>query len=300
MTTDYDVLIIGGSYAGLSAAMALGRSHRKVLIIDSHTPCNRFTPNAHNFITQDGVSPATIAALSKKQVLAYPSVSFQEGLVTSITGSDNNFTITATASLQVAARKLIFATGLKDILPAIPGFADCWGTSIIHCPYCHGYEVSGQPTGIMVNDASALHFVQLISNWTNELALFTNGDAAFDLSPILDLNVPIIQKKVASFEHQNGKLSSILFADGSASSITALYHRPPFEQQCSLPTVLGCKLTSTGHLEVDGSQQTTINGIYAVGDATQPFRSLAFAVYSGSTAGAMLNHALIAEQYALL
>jgi len=132
-TPDFDVVIIGGSYAGLSAAMALGRAVRRVLILDSGQPCNRQTPHSHNLITQDGATPAHITAVAKEQVLAYPTVRFQAGTATAVMGESNSFVVETAAGEQFRARKILFATGVRDLLPAIPGFAESWGISVIHC-----------------------------------------------------------------------------------------------------------------------------------------------------------------------
>src|SRR5690554_5341159 len=146
---DFDVIIIGGSYAGLSSAMALGRALRNVLIIDSGLPCNRQTPHSHNFLTQDGSTPNEIATLAKQQVEKYESVRFYKGIATSGVKTVDGFEIMTDANSTFTSKKLILATGVKDIMPALPGFAACWGISIIHCPYCHGYEYRSQNTGIL-------------------------------------------------------------------------------------------------------------------------------------------------------
>lgn len=160
----FDVIIIGGSYSGLAAAMALGRALRKVLIIDSGKPCNRQTPHSHNFLTQDGKSPKEIAALAKGQVEQYKTVQFFNGLATTGLKTNNGFEIYTDTGKQFTARKVIFATGIHDIMPDIPGFAESWGISVLHCPYCHGYEVKHLATGILGNGNYGFEFSTLISN----------------------------------------------------------------------------------------------------------------------------------------
>src|SRR5690554_7950497 len=137
---NFDAIIIGGSYSGLSAAMTLGRSLRNVLIMDSELPCNRQTPHSHNFLTQDGKTPKEISSLAKQQVQKYETVKFYKGLATRGTKTTNGSEITIDTKDKCTAKKSIFATGIKDIMPAIKGFTECWGISIIHGPYCHGYE----------------------------------------------------------------------------------------------------------------------------------------------------------------
>src|SRR5690606_5743737 len=176
---DFDVIIIGGSYAGLSAAMALGRSLRNVLIIDSGMPCNRQTPHSHNFITQEGENPSVIAEKAKTQVLKYDTVKFESDLAIRGKKTKNGFTISTQTGKEFIAKKLIFATGVKDIMTDIEGFAECWGISVIHCPYCHGYEVKNEKTGILANGNFAYHYAQLVRNLTKNLTVFTNGKADF-------------------------------------------------------------------------------------------------------------------------
>lgn len=292
-TKNFDVVIVGGSYAGLAAALTLGRSLRKTLVIDSGQPCNRQTPHAHNFITQDGVPPKQIAQVAREQVRAYPTVAFAEDLVTSVNGSDGAFAVTTQTNTTYRAKKLIFATGVRDILPTIPGLAECWGITVIHCPYCHGYEVRSQRTGILVNDESALEFAQLILHWTDTLAIYTNGAPTFDVKAITNLGVQVTPQKIRAITHVKGRLSHLVFEDGSSKEIDALYYRASYEQHCSIPAELGCELTETGHLVVNDFKQTNIPGVYAVGDATTPFRAVGIAAASGTTGAAMLNHALI-------
>lgn len=294
----YDVVIIGGSYAGLAAAMALGRAMRRVLIIDSGQPCNRQAPHSHNLITQDGSTPAHITSIAKEQVVAYPTVSFQTDTVTAVTGESNTFEIGVQAGETVRARKILFATGLRDLLPPIPGLAACWGISVIHCPYCHGYEHRNQPTGILVNGATALDFGKLIRNWTNKLTIFTNGAPTFGedvVHQLQSLAIAVETKPIQAIVHTKGIIESLLFADGSHHPLQALYARVPFEQHSPLLQTLGCTLTKTGLIQVDDFKRTDISGVYAAGDNSTLMRSVAGAIASGTAAGAFINHDLITE-----
>lgn len=222
----FDVIIIGGSYSGLAAGMALGRALKKVLIIDDGKPCNRQTPYSHNFITHDGDTPAEIAALANLQVSRYDTVKFFHGLATSGCKTERGFEIQVASRETFAAKKIIFATGIRDMLPDIDGLAACWGISVLHCPYCHGYEVRHEKTGILGNGEAGFDFARLISNWTNDLILFTNGDStltAGQSSQLKSRNIKIIEKEIERLEHSNGYLQNIIFKDGTRSSLKALY-----------------------------------------------------------------------------
>lgn len=296
----FDVAIIGGSYAGLSAAMTLGRARRKVVIIDSGKPCNRQTPHSHNLITHDGKTPAEISALAREQVLAYPTVHMRAGLVTQVSGSDGAFTVTTDDGQTLQAKKLIFTTGIRDIMPEIPGFAESWGISAIHCPYCHGYEYSDARTGVLMNGEMALEYLKMIRNWTADLTLYTNGPATFDEAARQKMHAfgaEIVEQPITSLDHANGYLQAIHLADGTRADITALYHRPAFAQHSSLPEELGCEVNPQGFIKVDDAQKTTVAGIYAAGDNSGAFRGLTGAMAAGTTAGARLNRELINEEY---
>ena len=296
----FDVIIIGGSYAGLSAAMSLGRSLRKVLIIDSGLPCNRQTPHSHNFITHDGDTPKAIAEQAKAQVLAYERVSFHNGIAISGTQHEEGFEITTQAGESFTAKKVIFATGIRDLMPGLPGFAACWGISVIHCPYCHGYEYKAQATGILANGDMAFHYAPMISNLTKELTIFTNGKPAFSDAQSATLRrkkIAIIDKEIEQLKHREGQLQEILFTDGSSAVLNALYARPAFEQHCQIPEQLGCVFNEQGYIQVDNMQKTSIPGLFACGDNVTPMRSVASAVAMGNMAGAMANKELCEEAF---
>jgi thioredoxin reductase len=295
----FDVIIIGGSYSGLAAGMALGRALRKVLIIDDGKPCNRQTPHSHNFLTQDGKTPKEITTLARQQVEMYNTIAFFTGLATNGIKTKNGFEIQA-ADETFTAKKLIFATGIKDIMPHIEGFAECWGISILHCPFCHGYEIKNERTGILGNGEYGFEFSALISNWTNDLTLYTNGKSTLTYEQSLKLqrhNITIVETEIEKLEHNNGYLQNIVFKDANKVPIKALYTRIPFVQHCTIPEMLGCELTDEGYIKIDTSQKTTVEGIFACGDNTTRIRTVANAIAMGTTAGMMTNKGLIEENF---
>lgn len=300
----FDVVIVGGSYAGLSAAMSLGRSLRRTLIIDSGKPCNRFAPKSYNFITHDGHQPHDIANKAKAQTLAYPTVEWQAATVDDLSGSDGDFsiyTIATDGSRQVyRATKVLFATGVRDLLPDLPGFAESWGKSVIHCPYCHGYEVRGAATGILANGEIAFEMCKLIHNWTDRLTLFTNGKSQLSNEQKAHIernSIDVVETKLTGLKHEAGYLGAVELCDGSSLPITALYAHLPFEQHCPIPEKLGCELTEAGYLTVDFFNQASVAGIYAAGDCTTFIRSVAYATADGNKAGALLNKMLAEEEF---
>ncbi len=296
----FDVIIIGGSYAGLSAAMALGRSLRNVLLIDSGLPCNRQTPHSHNFITQDGETPKAIGDKAKAQVLQYNTVQFINDTAIAGTKRKEKFTITTLTGKEFTAEKIIIAAGMKDLLPDIKGFSACWGISVIHCPYCHGYEFRDQPTGIIANGERAFHLASLVHNLTDTVSILAPGSAAFtreQLTKLNTYNIKIIEKEITAIEHTNGYINHVIFKDGSKAAFTAVYAAVPFEQHSTMAADLGCELTEQGYIKTDMLQKTSIPGVFACGDSASMMRSVASAVYTGNLAGAMVNKELTDEQF---
>ena len=297
---NFDIIIIGGSYAGLSAAMALGRSLRTVLVIDNNLPCNRQTPYSHNFLTQDGETPSSIRQLAAEQVAKYDTVQFINGTALAANAKGDCFLVKTKEGNSYAARKLIFATGIIDKLPDWENFASCWGISILHCPYCHGYEARNKKTGLLANGDHGFEFAGLLRNWTADLTVFTNGRNSFspDQQKILaDKQIHVIDLDIKSIAATKGQIHQILFANGTSFDLDVLYTRPPFEQSCSLPAQLGCEINPDGYLVTDPLQKTTIKGVFACGDNSSRIRTVSHAVAMGTVAGLSLNRELADESF---
>ncbi|MGQ2983873.1 NAD(P)/FAD-dependent oxidoreductase [Flavobacterium sp.] len=296
----YDIIIIGGSYSGLSAAMALGRTLRNVLIIDSGKPCNRFTPHSHNFITHDGAVPGDISAKAQEQVLAYPTVEFITDTAKEAIKKDGGFEVITASGIAYNSKKLLVATGVIDIMPDIKGFTECWAKSVVHCPYCHGYEVRGKKTGILANGDAAYHYALLVSQLTDDLSIYTNGKAEFtteQLEKFAKNNISINNVKIAELDHTDGYVNSIVFEDGSRQSMDAIYSKPVNVQHTDIPEKLGCTINEFGLIQVDDMQRTNVAGVFASGDCTNGQRAVAIAVGSGMKAGAMINAELAMEVF---
>lgn len=298
--TTFDVIIIGGSYSGLSAAMALGRALRKVLVIDAGNPCNKQTPHSHNFLTNDGKTPKEITNLAKQQLQQYPTVRLLDGFASKGTQTAEGFTIQTESGELFSSRKLIVATGIKDRMPAIPGFAESWGISVLHCPYCHGYEVRNQPTGILADGETGIELSSLIANWTKDLTLYTNGPSALtdEQKAKLEKNqIDIVETEINRLDHAHGYINNIVFKDGSKTPVKAIYARLPFVQHSSIPQELGAELTQDGFIKIDNAHRTSVPGLYACGDNTTKMRTVANAVSMGTTTAFMVNKELIEEDF---
>jgi thioredoxin reductase len=280
--------------------MALGRALRNVLIIDNGKPCNRQTPYSHNFLTQDGKTPKEISILSKQQVLAYNTITFFDGFATRGLKTDRGFEIQTESDDKFTAAKLVFATGIKDVMPGIAGFSECWGVSVLHCPYCHGYEVKNEITGILGNGEYGFEFSKLISNWTKDLTLFTNGASTLTDEQKTELekhSIKIVEKEIKELEHINGNLKNIIFKDGLKANIKAIYTRLPFKQNCTVAEQLGCQSTEDGYIKIDAFQKTTAKDVFACGDNATRMRTVANAVAMGTLTGMTVNKELIDERF---
>ncbi|MFD2555528.1 NAD(P)/FAD-dependent oxidoreductase [Sphingobacterium tabacisoli] len=295
----FDVIIVGGSYSGLAAALTLGRSQRKVLIIDSGNPCNKVAPHSHNFLTQDGRSPSDISHTAKQDVMKYPTVSWLDDRVTVSKFQNNVFTIETANNKKILGKRVLFATGIRDIMPELPGFSACWGKSVLHCPYCHGYEFKGKKIGILGDANTAFHYALLVKNYSTEIQIFSPRKDKFDTAQQAALtrnNIEIITNPIRKIQHEDGWLNIIELDNGQKIARDVLFTRPQSEQHCSIPSQLGCELTEQGLIKTNSNQQTTVRGIYACGD-NSAFRSIPIAVATGSTAGAAINMDLAIESF---
>ena len=246
------------------------------------------------------MEPAVIAQRGRKQVLAYPTVNFVSELAIEGTRTKNSFQITTSTGKKFNAPNLLFATGVKDLLPDIPGFSDCWGISVIHCPYCHGYEFNGKKTGIMANGEKAMHLASLINNLTDDLTILTQGNDDFNEeqdSQLKKHNINVVTSPISEIVHENGHIKHIVLYDGNQLKFDAVYAVVPFEQHSNIPASLGCEITEEGYLQVDDFQKTTVEGVYACGDNSTWMRSVAAAVASGNFAGAVINKELVNDHF---
>jgi thioredoxin reductase len=220
--------------------------------------------------------------------------------VTVVVQNDGYFEVTTGSARIIKAKKILFATGIKDIMPDTPGFADCWGISVIHCPYCHGYEVYGQKLAVFGNGDEGFEYAKLITNWSKDITLFTNGASTLSAEQSQQLqrhHINIVETKIAGINHNNGHVQNIALANGNNYPVDAIFSRVPFEQHTNIPQQLGCISTKIGHIEVDGFGATSVPGVYAAGDNSSPMRGLANAMATGLMAGVIINKTLIDEEF---
>lgn len=284
-----DVIIIGGSFAGLTAAMQLGRARRRVSVLDTGLNRNRYAEAAHNILGADGTPPGELLARARAQVAAYPTVALISARAVSVSGAPDRFIVTSATGEQLEGRRLILSYGIVDEMPAIPGFAECWGRTVIHCPFCHGYEVAGQSWGLLYSGPFSLHMPALYRNWTDDLTLILDGHAIPDdeRQKLKARGVRIENARLVSIDHENGMLRRVTLDDGKSLAMGALYAHPRSHPAADLHSQLGLdmKQTPTGAMiAVNEMQATSRPGIFAAGDLATAMHSVTFANSMGSLA----------------
>lgn len=290
-----DVAIVGGGPAGLSAALVLARAGRRVAVIDSGKPRNAPSAGAHNVFTRDGTAPEELRAIGRRQAGAY-GARFLNHAVEHVETGPKGLTLRLADGSVVAARKLLLATGVEDVLPDLPGFREAWGRTVVHCPYCHGHELRGLPTAILGSGNEAAELARLVTGWTDDVTLLTDGGEVDDDilgGELADHGVRVRTEPVAGLEVADDALEAVRLTSGERLPIQALYHRPPHRPRGSLVKRLGLALTEAGLVEVDAMGRTNVPGIHAAGDVVTPMQMIASAVASGTIAAAVLNHELV-------
>lgn len=300
----YDAIIIGGSFAGLSAAIYVARARRQVCIIDAGSPRNRFAAHSHGFFAQDGSQPLTMLATARSQVAAYPAATFVEGEAIGATREPEGFSVKLATDQVVESSRLVLAFGISDELPPIPGLAERWGKSVLHCPYCHGFEFSGQRLGVLYISPRSIQQAMLIADW-GPTTLYLNGASEPDDEPLARLQkrgIGIEWTPVRALHGEDGgecaPLSSIELVDGRTSGIDALYLGPRTRLNSEIAQQLGCELdegTFGSIIRTDSERMTTVHGVYAAGDITRSTHNVTWASADGVTAGMAVHRSLVLE-----
>ncbi|MFC5584833.1 NAD(P)/FAD-dependent oxidoreductase [Nitratireductor kimnyeongensis] len=291
---DHDVIIIGGSYAGMAAALQLARARRKVLVIDAGERRNRTASHSHGFLSRDGDDPATIAMVARRQLEAYPTVSLITGNAVRAGGERDHFVVECADGAHHPGRRVILATGVRDHLPAIEGMAERWGKSIFHCPYCHGYELNQGRIGVIASGAMSTHQAELLTDW-GDVTFLPNGVMALDPETQDRLEKRGIGIETAGIARIIGE-ADVQLADGRVLSFSGLFVAPRVEPSGNLASTLGCALQDTPlgtQIETNPSKETSIAGVFACGDAAVAPHSVSLAVADGAMAGAHVHRSLV-------
>ncbi|QFQ88802.1 FAD-binding protein [Paracoccus kondratievae] len=289
-----DVIVIGGSYAGMAAALQLARARRKMLVVDAGQRRNRFASHSHGFLGQDGVDPAAIWAGARRQLLAYPTVTWIEGEAVAISGRKDDFRLSTADGTAHAGRRILLATGVRDLLPDIPGLPERWGKTVFHCPYCHGYELDQGRIGVIATGPMSIHQAQLLPEW-GEVTFLTNGAVTLEPEQRDDLRsrgVAIEENPVARIAGE----AEVELRDGRVLPFAGLFTATRTGPASPLAEAAGCELIETPmgrQIVTDETKETSLPGIFACGDVARAPHSVSLAVGDGAWAGAQLHRSLV-------
>jgi thioredoxin reductase len=293
----YDVVILGAGPAGLSAALALGRARRRVLLCDAGVRRNAAAEQVHNFVTRDGTPPMEFRRIGREQLGRYANVELREVGVEQIHGEKGAFQVHF-ATEMFAARRVLLCTGMLDESVEIDGFSELWGASIFQCPYCHGWEVQDQAFGVFAHSVEMLEFAVLLRGWTRSVVAFTDGKYVVPLETAARLSkagVGLDDRRIARLVARDSKLNQVEFVEGPSLPLDVLFARPA-QRQVPIVQSLGLFLNPMGYVTVDEfHRETSIPGVYAAGDLVTPMQAAIVAAASGTHAASMLNHGLVAE-----
>jgi thioredoxin reductase len=300
-----DVVIVGGGPAGLSAALVLGRSRKRVVLFDGGVPRNHQAARVQGFLTRDGIPPSALRQVAHAELAPYDTVEHRTGMVTAIErvvgdpARDGRFVV-RTAADEVRARRVLLCVGIVDVVPAMPGYRELWGTSVFQCPYCHAYEARDRRFGYIPRDADAeTSFALVLRGWTRDLIVFTGGTCELSAAHQRDLataGVQIDERPLRGLRVEGGTLAAVQFTDGSEVARDVLFVHPP-QSQSELVRRLGLRCHGAD-VEVDDALETSIPGIHAAGDLTTAIDSAIFAAAAGAQAAYKIN-ALVTKELVL-
>ena len=291
-----EVAVVGGSSAGLSAALALGRARRNVAVIDDSRPRNAPAGHAHNIYTRDGTPPAELLRIGRAQLEPY-DVRFFNARVHQVSGSQGAFRLELTSGETLSAERLLLATGVSDDLPNVPGLRELWGKSVYTCPYCHGWEVRDKPLAVLGDGDEGYGYARLIQNWSQNLMLITGERTTLSDDQLDDLQargVKVAEASVTEYESLDGELSALHLSNGQRLERKGVFMRPRLSLRGDLHLQLGCALDDNGlYIVVDPMGQTSVPGVYAAGDVVSPMHAVIAAAAGGTKAAGMLNHEFV-------
>lgn len=296
-----DCAVIGGGPAGLNAALVLGRSRRTTILFDDNKPRNAVTSESHGFITRDGIHPQELKRIAQEEIGKYPDVKIKKQRAVRINKENNLFQVEAADGEIYSAKKVILATGFKENLPEIPRVKEFYGKSLFSCPFCDGWELRDRPLAVIAEGQKALHIAKIVSNWTDDVVVFTNGREVLSLEEkqlLQQKRIRVNEKKITALLGDNGILEKILLEDGSAVLRAGGFVAAEWKQAASFDSTLGYELNEQGGIETDSWQRTKIEGLYACGDTRMAGPAqIVIAAGEGSMAALAVNAALIEEKF---
>ncbi len=294
--SEYDVVVIGGGAAGLSAALVLTRARRRVLVVDSGAPRNAPAAHMHGFLSRDGAAPGELLAIGRDEVKGYGGEIADE-VVASVRRDGSRFRVQFADDRPVWARRLLIATGLRDELPEIPGLRERWARDVLHCPYCHGYEVRDRTLGVLGGGPMTAHYTQLIRQWADDVVLFTPPGSLTEAQQeeLTARAIGVVEGEVARVLVTGDRLSGVEMTDGRVVPREALFVPPTFVPNDALLVNLGAERNTDGWVVTDATGRTSVPGVWVAGNVANPRAQVIVAAGEGSAAAAFLHADLVAE-----
>jgi thioredoxin reductase len=293
----YEVVIIGGGAAGLSAALVLARARRRVLVVDSGTPRNAPAAHMRGFLSRDGMSPGDLLAAGREEVRRYGGTIITGAAKDLVRCGQSTFQVLLDDGNRVSARRLLVATGLHDDLPDIPGLADRWARDVLHCPYCHGWEVRDQPIGVIWNGPETVRYAQIVRQWTHDVVLFAPGATLTpaQCAQLVARAIGVVEGPIARVLVEADHLSGVQLDDGQVIPRAALFVPPRFVPNTDLLTGLGCEVDEHGWVVTGPNGATDVPGVWVAGNAANPRAQVITAAGEGSAAAIAINADLVDE-----
>jgi thioredoxin reductase len=303
MDDSYDVVVVGGGAAGLSGALTLARVRRSVLVVDAGEQRNLPASAMHGFLTRDGLAPSQVVALGRAEIESYGG-EVLDARVTALAGSEGSFAVTLEDGRVLGARRLLVTTGLVDELPAVPGVRELWGADVVHCPYCHGWEVRDQPIGVLASGPMAVHQTLLFRQLSDDVVLFLHTaprPAADELAGVTARGVRVVEGEVAALEIEDGRLTGVRLAGGEVVPRSVVAVGPRFVARAGLLAGLGLEAVEHPggmgeHVEADPTGRTSVPGVWVAGNVTNLSAQVAGAAGAGQFAAAAINNDLCTEE----
>jgi thioredoxin reductase len=290
----FDAVVVGGSYAGQSAALQLARARRKVLVVDGGKRRNRFADESHGFLTQDGVDPGEITTRAREQLLKYPNVEWRDGVVDDAAGRADAFSLRINGE-AVDARRVVLAMGVTDELPPVPGLAERWGKSVFHCPYCHGYELNQGRIGVLGVVPMSMHHALMLPDW-GPTTFFLNDAFDLDADQLGQLEARGVTLERTPVSRISGARADMELADGRTVPLDGLFTATRTSVSSPVAGQLGCDFEDGplgAFIRTDAMKATNVPGVFACGDAARAAGTVAWAVGDGAMAGAATHRSLM-------
>ena len=294
---DPDVIVIGGGASGLSAALVLTRARRRVLVIDAGSPRNAPAAHMHGYLSRDGLAPTELLEVGRAEVLGYGG-EIWTGRVTAVRSDPDLLHVQLADGRTVSGRRLLLTTGLRDEIPRIPGLRERWARDVLHCPYCHGHEVRDRRLGVLGGSPGSIRYAQIVRQWSHDVVFFApHGLLSSDeREQLLARAIGLVEGDVSGITIEDDRLSRIEMSDGRRIARDALFVPPRFVPNGELITQLGCEVDQNGFVAVDAEGRTSIAGVWAAGNVTDPRAQVITAAGQGSAAAISINAHLVDQE----